>query len=633
MPPGGVLQQRDDAARNVRREVLVGGLLAAAFCLFAWRSWRAWPDILVDFGHELYLPWRMSAGEALYRDLPFTMGPLSQHFNALLFQIFGVSLTTLIAANLTILAGITALLYWLFRRCGTRGSAATVVLFFLAVFAFAQTTFTGQIGNYNYVCPYRHEMTHGLALGLAHLACLVRYFDHRRSGWLIAAGVLLGLVTLTKAEMVLPAAGCSLFAVLLLARIRNPAATASGTITGPPESQTAAGGLLTAIRSLGVLLVSALAPIGMAVCLLTRSLGWDGAWRGALGYWQLTFDPALTTRSGFYRAVAGWDRPLENAISVALVTLAIGAAVVLGYLSAMLLAGRRRSWLWAGLLGLVAGYSSLWLIPPEQWLTLPAALPLVLSIVLAVAIRSLWNRPSPAESSLPLALLAAYALGLLPKILLAATLGHYGFVLAMPGTLVLMHWMIHDLPARLDRSRLSGAGFRGLALGLFGACALVQFLNWERIDQTKTLAIGAGGDRFFAAPQMDDRVLPTAATLDYLQQNMADDETLVVIPEGATLNYLLRKRNPSGFLMINPWEFQAHGGESVVVDAIMRSPPDYFVLVSMDMSIHGGGNFGDPQFGQSLRAWIEREYQVVDGHASRTPDGRVTFQSIVYRRQ
>src|SRR5262245_36624319 len=152
------------AASRPFREYACWLLIAGCFVLFAWLSWRTWPDVLVDFGHELYIPWRMSQGEALYDDIPFTMGPLSQSVNALLFRVFGVSLGTLIWANLAILGLIVVLLYWLFRRPGTRASATAVVVFFLAVFPFAQYAV---IGNYNYVCPYRHEVTHGLALGLA----------------------------------------------------------------------------------------------------------------------------------------------------------------------------------------------------------------------------------------------------------------------------------------------------------------------------------------------------------------------------------------------------------------------------------------------------------------------------------
>src|SRR5579872_2203659 len=83
---------------DLPRELLCGGALVAVFALLAWLSWRTWPDILVDFGQELYVPWRLAERDVLYKDVAWVTGPLSQYANALLFRLFGVSLTTLIFA-------------------------------------------------------------------------------------------------------------------------------------------------------------------------------------------------------------------------------------------------------------------------------------------------------------------------------------------------------------------------------------------------------------------------------------------------------------------------------------------------------------------------------------------------------
>ncbi len=40
--------------------------IAAAFVVMAAWSWRTWPDVLVDYGRELYVPWRLAAGQTLY---------------------------------------------------------------------------------------------------------------------------------------------------------------------------------------------------------------------------------------------------------------------------------------------------------------------------------------------------------------------------------------------------------------------------------------------------------------------------------------------------------------------------------------------------------------------------------------
>ena len=79
--------------------------LSSIFVLLTSWSWRKWPDILVDFGHELYIPWQITQGKVLYKDMMFTMGPFSQFFNALMFSLFGVSLNTLVFCKSVYIGG------------------------------------------------------------------------------------------------------------------------------------------------------------------------------------------------------------------------------------------------------------------------------------------------------------------------------------------------------------------------------------------------------------------------------------------------------------------------------------------------------------------------------------------------
>jgi hypothetical protein len=78
-------------ARPMATEWLGYGVVVVVYALGAWLSWRKWPDLLVDFGEQLYLPWRISEGSVLYRDVMYlTGGPLSQYYHAALFKVFGV---------------------------------------------------------------------------------------------------------------------------------------------------------------------------------------------------------------------------------------------------------------------------------------------------------------------------------------------------------------------------------------------------------------------------------------------------------------------------------------------------------------------------------------------------------------
>src|SRR5262249_54258830 len=187
-------------------------VIAATYLAMAVWTWRKWPDLLVDFGRELYVPWQLVTGKVLYTDIAYFNGPFSPYLNALWFRLFGVSLTTLIFANLAILASVTCLIYITFKAACDRLTATMSSLALLTVFAFAQYVF---IGNYNFVCPYAHDLTHGIALTVGMICALSRYALRRQLGTSTIAGLLLGLVFLTKAEVFLAAAVAALIGMAL----------------------------------------------------------------------------------------------------------------------------------------------------------------------------------------------------------------------------------------------------------------------------------------------------------------------------------------------------------------------------------------------------------------------------------
>jgi len=102
----------------------VGPLMVAiaAVGMLIW-SWGTWPDPLVDFGAQLYVPWQLASGQALYRDIAYYNGPLSSYLNATAFLIGGISLRTLVDVNLIILAATMVVVYRLTVRASGRGTA------------------------------------------------------------------------------------------------------------------------------------------------------------------------------------------------------------------------------------------------------------------------------------------------------------------------------------------------------------------------------------------------------------------------------------------------------------------------------------------------------------------------------
>ena len=194
-------------------------LLMTGILMLLW-TWGTWPDPVIDFGAQLYFAWQLAEGKVLYADLAHYKGPLSPYMNALWFQFFGTSLRTLMLANLVITAVLVWLLYRLFSTIAGRFSATVSCLVFIMVFAFGQLV---GIGNYNFVCPYSHEVTHGLVLSLAMIGSLARGLYHRHRNALVGAGVLFGLVFLTDPAVFLAAGSAAATGLVLSAWVeRDP---------------------------------------------------------------------------------------------------------------------------------------------------------------------------------------------------------------------------------------------------------------------------------------------------------------------------------------------------------------------------------------------------------------------------
>lgn len=179
-----------DAAKNIRIGEWFGLMaLAGLAVLFIATSWRKWPDPLVDFGRELYVPWRLANGAVLYRDVAGEFGPLSAYFHTVLFKCFGTGLMVLVTANLAVFAAISLVIYHLCRRAWGVGAALASSAVFIAVFGFSQ--FVG-IGNYNYATPYAHETTHGFLICLLLVMILVRWVREATLRRSFCAGGLFG---------------------------------------------------------------------------------------------------------------------------------------------------------------------------------------------------------------------------------------------------------------------------------------------------------------------------------------------------------------------------------------------------------------------------------------------------------
>jgi hypothetical protein len=568
----------------------LGPLLIVALAtgaMLAW-TWHRCPDPVVDFGRELYVPWRITEGQVLYRDLNYFNGPFSPYFNAAVFELFGTSLRTLKIANAAIIVGVALLLHQLvWRMSSSRIAAMTAGVTFAVVFGCGQLN---ENANFNFLTPYSHDLTHGVALSLLMVVSLARASTatRRSTTWLALAGLLLGTVALTKAEVLLAAVGAAVVGVAAMLWIDRPA----------PR---------WVLAQIGLFVLCVLVAPLLAFALLAQAMPTSQALAGVTGTWQWAGDPRLL-RISYFRWTMGIDQPLANVKLMLYYAVLLGAIIAVPTLLALVV-GRRFRGRGASVIAFALAVMTLVTLMLAtdriRWSQISRPLPLYM---LALGIVLVWQvarrRVRAGDLALPLIFTALAGL-LLAKMILRASVWHYGFALGMPAAIVLLAGWIGWIPNWIARASASSAAAWIARAPALSACAvyLVVVLGasakWMAV---RTFWVGDGADAFLA----DERGAVMNEAVNRVRALTSPDDTLTVIPEGNMLNYLARRVNPTRYQNFLPAEVMLFDEQKMLAE-LMDRPPDWIALVHADTRVYDAQYFGQ-HYARDIARWLEDNY-------------------------
>lgn len=571
-------------------------VVLATFAVLLWWTWGTWPDVLIDFGRELYVAWRVSEGDVLYRDVMYINGPLSPYVNALWFRLFGVGIVTLAIANTALLVLVVGLLARLLATLGSPGAALVGCLVFLPMFAFAQQM---PIGNYNFVAPYSHEITHGIVLALVALLLVERFARTGRRAVAAACGLCVGLALLTKPEMALAISvatsfGCAL--ALLLLRPGRTAVTAC------------------ALAFFG----AAVLPPLLACLLLASALPLDEALANTIGGLRWLVQPTPAS-SRFYLQLTGFLDLSGAATRIGTWTVAwlvlLGGAAVGGACAGSARGGR----IVAGFVFAVVLAAAFAFRTRIPWTQALMPLPLfttacVLGFTVAAVRRAASTAATGASDARErgrLVLGAAFsllALVLLLKIVLRVRPSHYGFALAMPATMLLIAVVWDWLPRALPRA--AGAMRGALVAGLLVLVGM-HLQTTAGYLATKTVQVGSGADALWADP----RGLEVERVRAEIAARVPPGATIAALPAGAMLGYLSRHRSSVRYVDFDPFVTALYR-EQEMLRAFTASPPDFLILAAVSTREYGVRGFGDG-YAEALAAWIGDNYEPAGATAAR----------------
>ena len=578
------------APARVGRLELLGLLgLCAMSAFFLWVSWRKWPDPLVDFGRELYIPWRLANGAVLYRDADDFYGPLSQYVNAALFRLFGPGLLVLVGANLAVFAGIVAAAYVLVRRAWGVPAALASAAVFVAVFGFSQLAITS---NFNYAAPYAHEATHGLLAVLVLGVVLSAWIDRPSPGRSLLAGSLFGVAAVLKPEILLAAGALTCAAAGMCAFGRRPAGWRAAALW-------CAGASLP--TSLFALHFSRYFPWRHSLALACR------AWLNVVASARFVGDPIQSKALGF-------DAPWAHLREHALCTLA-ALAWVAAIAGAAWMGDRiGRGWArWASA-ALVLGLSGWAAASAVNWFEIGRCLlGLTLAYIAFEAVLFLrLERPAaPGSREARRLLVAVLAASLMARMVLYGRVYQFGFYQAALAAVVVAAVLVGELPSRLRAGRGARALVAAANLLILAVGAGQLAAKSHAALALKTVEVGSGPDRFYAFPAAIRPGGDLVAEVSDALRQAAPGSTLLVLPEGEMINYLSRLPNP-----VAPFFFfsaaTAGGREAEIVRRLSAHPPSYVVVISRNLREYGLNYYGESYGqGRGILEWVEAHYSVV----------------------
>ena len=143
--PDTPVQATDSPSIDQWKKLLIVVLLGSAGIFMVSISWLKWPNLLIDFGEQVYVPWQLSQGKMLYRDIVYLYGSFSSYMHAFLFRVFGESIVVLALFNILVVSVLTWLIYDLFLQLSDQLTATVCSLAFILLFAFGQYGSSGNL--------------------------------------------------------------------------------------------------------------------------------------------------------------------------------------------------------------------------------------------------------------------------------------------------------------------------------------------------------------------------------------------------------------------------------------------------------------------------------------------------------
>jgi hypothetical protein len=318
-----------------------------------------------------------------------------------------------------------------------------------------------------------------------------------------------------------------------------------------------------------------------------------------------------TLQAGFLGLDRPWAHLVEHAWATGLAVLVIGGLAVGARLSERAAAAWLR-WLLGGVLVGMVGWLA-W--SGVDWFQVGRCFLGLALVYLAFQTVTLVRRREggpDARAGRARLLIAVLAAALMARMVLNGRIYQFGFYQAALAGVLVPAVLIGELPERVGGGRWTRALIVAGSLLLIGLGIASLTAASQKMLGRKTLAVGAGADRFYAfPPELRPAGMLVGGASDWLRHTPAG-QTVLVLPEGEMINYLARRPSP-----VAPFFFFSAaisgGREAAVLRDLQAHPPDWVVVISRDLREYGVRRYGEaPGKGALILQWVIENYRPVE---------------------
>ena len=533
----------------------------------------------IDTYRDPWVSMKLAQGQVLYRDVHYLFGLLPPYLLALFFKIAGMNMDSAIALGLISGALITLSLHRLFRLFLNPLFSALLIIHFLGVFALSIQEFKA---IFNYLLPYSFASTLSLLFILGSLLSLERLLSRPGLANSISFLLMTGCIFLCRIEYGLIVS--LVYGITSLATIRQGKGGSLFWLTG----------------------LSALWAFAVYALFLSLHHAWGG-------FKESILDHYFYIASGqcyFNKGIAGFDSVGPHLL---LSAKSFFVWIVFSLLPAVIASlwkrkNQRGLLIHSLFLSLILFFIFLKILPYKAWY---AYLPfLCLSGFLLKSIQIFFpSKESHKESLYGLALFGiGFVLSL--RIFLAASPDGYGFYLLVPGLLCHFLFLMKLLPEFLDRA-FPNAGVSAkmtpkVILLISLLLILPYFKTTSRFLALKTLSVETPLGSSDVAPVSMTYHMAQAAT--YLKEHSENKDTLVVFPEGVSLNFFSGLMNPLRYDEFVPSEIDRFT-EDRIIHLLSQQGITYIAVLGIKTTPYREVCFG-LDYGKKIMEWIGKNYEL-----------------------